>query len=174
MKRSVFFVVVGLVGGFIIGKVIYDKKPPQETFAQEIKQKDGSLVLERNPFDKPKKIVAPDGAEIFRQANFIVNPTSLDKMNLTVSIVKMPDDTLRTIVKTDNGQIIGGTDIPVGNTSTAKELKWGAGFIYGKNKQGLFVQRLTETFIFGADVIRQNNLVTDYYYDYTLRLGFRF
>lgn len=173
MKRSVFFVVVGLVGGFIIGKVIYDKKPPQETFAQEIKQKDGSLVLERNPFDKPKKIVAPDGAEIFRQANFIVNPTSLDKMNLTVSIVKMPDDTLRTIVKTDNGQIIGGTDIPVDSLHRPINYDYTAGFIIGKDIKGLFLQRDFDRFSFGLDICQK---VDNYNQTlgYNVRMGYRF
>lgn len=171
--KTALLILLGVLMGFLIGRVIYKHSPPQEIFAQAIRQKDGSLVLERNPYEQPKPIQMPSGAEIFRQASFIVNPTSLDKLNLTVSLVKMPDDTLRTIVKTDNGQIIGGTDIPVDSLHRPINYDYTAGFIIGKDIKGLFLQKDFDRFSFGLD-IRQKVDNYNQTLGYNVRLGYRF
>ena len=171
--KTALLILLGVLTGFLIGRVIYKHSPPQEIFAQAIRQKDGSLVLERNPYEKPKPIQMPDGAEIFRQATFIVNPTSLDKLNLTVSLVKMPDDTLRTIVKTDNGEIVSGTDIPVDLLKRPIDYNYTAGIIYGNGIQGLFIQREFGRVTFGFDLQAQlANYAKNY--DYTFRVGYKF
>jgi len=171
--KTALLISLGVLTGFLIGKMVYQYKPPQETFAQAIRQKDGSLVLERNPFEKPKAIQMPNGAEIFRQATFIVNPSSLDKINLTVCLVKMPDETLRTIVKTDNGEIVGGTDIPVDLYKRPIDYNYTAGIIYGNSVKGLFLQRDFNRLTFGVDLYEQ---LTNYdkSYGYNFRLGYKF
>lgn len=171
--KTALLILLGVLTGFLIGRVIYKHSPPQEIFAQAIRQKDGSLVLERNPYEKPKPIQMPDGAEVFRQATFIVNPASLDKLNLTVSLVKMPDDTLRTIVKTENGEIVSGTDIPVDLFKRPIDYNYTAGIIYGNGIQGLFIQREFGRVTFGFDLQAQ---LVNYAknYDYTFRVGYKF
>jgi hypothetical protein len=171
--KTALLILLGVLTGFLIGKIVYQYNMPQETFAQSIRQKDGSLVLERNPYEKPKTVQMPNGAQIFRQATFIVNPSSLDKINLTVSLVKMPDETLRTIVKTDNGEIVGGTDIPVDLLKRPIDYNYTAGVIYGNGLKGLFLQRDLGRFTFGLDLYEQ---LTNYdkSYGYNFRLGYKF
>lgn len=166
--------VASLLIGFGIGRFIYRVEQPKEVFAQQIKQSDGSIVIERNPYDKAKKIVMPAGATLLRQQRLVIQPDSIGEIKLDFSLVKMPDKTLRVIAKTDNAKIVTAVDIPVSYMNTATELKWGAGYIYGKDKHGLFLQRFTETFIFGVDVIREKTFLYNSSYDYTLRLGIRF
>ena len=171
--KTALLILLGVLTGFLIGKMVYQYNMPQENFAQQIKQTDGSLVLERNPYEKPKPIQMPSGAEIFRQATFIVNPSSLDKMNLTVSLVKMPDDTLRTIVKTDNGEIVSGTDIPVDLFKRPIDYNYTAGIIYGNTVKGLFLQRDLGRFTLGLDLYEQlRNYDTSYGYNF--RFGYKF
>lgn len=172
MRLCLITALAGLVLGLGLGKYLFDKKPPQETFAQAIKQTDGSLVLERNPYEKPKKILMPTGAELFRQANFIVS-TKTDKLNLSVSLVKMPDDTLRTIVKTDKGEVIGGTDVPIDMLHRPVDYTWNAGFILGDQLKGIYVQKFYKRFNFGLDLYQHfDNFHKQL--GYNVRIGYSF
>ncbi len=80
MKTHLLVAVAAILIGFVIAWGIYRPKPaPAETAAPEVRQKDGSLILERKPEDPkqaaaiaPRKIDIPAGAKIEREVQVTV------------------------------------------------------------------------------------------------------
>ena len=164
----------GLLFGFLVGKYVYEYIPPQENFAQAIRQKDGSLILERNPYEKPKKIEMPTGATLIRQQILTIAPNDLGNIKLDFSLIKMSDESLRVVAKSSNGTIISGVDIPVAFASTSSEYKYTMGYIYRPNSHAIFIDRVTKRFVTGFEVVREKTQNFDYRISYGVKVGVRF
>ena len=175
MKVYAIFIAIGAVLGFFIGRAVYiTPKPKQETFAQKVIQTDGSVIIERNPYENTKKIIKPTDSKLIRQAFFEIKPNNEANIKLNLSLIRLEDQTMRIIAKTDNGTIINAVDVPIDPLGRRLEAKWGLGVIYGNESQGLFIERFTDRFIFGLDVIKQNHFAINNKYAYAFRFGYKF
>lgn len=153
----------GIVIGLFIGHSLYYKPVAKETPAFAVKQPDRSLILARDPDAKAKPAhQIPKGATVERIVKVIVKakpeaaPTipstssqwsepdhiaDVGKMidcppvNLDLSLVRMPDETRRVIVSSQNGDVLDGIDIPVEAAKpVSDDKKWAIGAIYYSNK----------------------------------------
>lgn len=85
LARSIVLLVVGLVAGVGLGWRLFTPAPaPIETPAAEIRQGDGSVVLERapDPLAKPAHEI-PRGGTVERQVSVTVRPTPVRRPDLT-------------------------------------------------------------------------------------------
>lgn len=153
----------GIVIGLFIGHSLYYKQVAKETPAFAVTQRDGSQIIKRDPDAKAKPAhQIPKGATVERIVKVIVKakpeaaPTiprtssqwsepghiaDVGKMidcppvNLDLSLVRMPDETRRVIVSSQNGDVLDGIDIPVESAKpVSDEKKWSIGAIYYSNK----------------------------------------
>lgn len=125
--------------------------------APEVRQADGSLVLERklDPAAKPAKKI-PAGAKVERLVSIKVKPNppaanpaqptsaaDCPEAQVDLSLVKMPDETRRVIASSPNGAIVGGLDVPVEPTMAPPSRKWAAGLSWDPVKQapGIWLDR---------------------------------
>lgn len=151
----------GIVIGLFIGHSLYYKPVAKEAPAFAVKQPDKSLILARDPDAKAKPAhQIPKGATVERIVKVIVkartqqtNPVESTKrsepdhiadvgkmidcppVNLDLSLVRMPDETRRVIVSSQNGDVLDGIDIPVESAKpVSDDKKWSIGAIYYSNK----------------------------------------
>lgn len=153
----------GIVLGLFIGHSLYYKPPVKEAPAFAVKQPDKSLILARDPDAKAKPAhQIPKGATVERIVKVIVkakpeenktiprtssqwsepdhvveanNMVDCPPVNLDLSLVRLPDETRRVIVSSQNGDILDGIDIPVEAAKTVSdEKKWSVGGTYFTNK----------------------------------------
>jgi hypothetical protein len=151
----------GIVIGLFIGHSLYYKPAAKETPAIAVKQRDKSLILARDPDAKAKPAhEIPKGATVERIVKVIVkakpeqtNPVESTKraepdhiadvgkmidcppVNLDLSLVRMPDETRRVIVSSQNGDILDGIDIPVEAAKpVSDDKKWAIGATYYENR----------------------------------------
>jgi hypothetical protein len=168
--------------GLSVGYRLYRPKPvtAKEAFAPEIRQKDGSLVLTRDPNAKvpgPPKVI-PKGAEVIRSAQVLYLPTGVtpgsrlpDEIDL--HLMKMPDGTERILAESPTGTIVGGMDIP--RKPATPDLKWAAGGMYGpvQKTYGVFVDRDLGPWRVGLEVT-QTQLQGLRSVDIWVKVGLRF
>lgn len=185
MKKLGFIFIIGLGLGYLIGFKVFSPKTIVEAPAAEIRQKDGSLVLQRDPNAKIKPITLPNGSELIRQASVTIKPSErfieglkhdlgpIPTMTVDISLVRLNDGTHRVIAKSQDGDIVGGIDIPIEKASVPKDYKWVAGGIVLKNGYGLFVQRNWGSLMVGLDVMQTQHL-SNKSMDYAFRAGIRF
>lgn len=153
----------GIVIGLFIGHSLYYKPVVKEGPAFAVKQPDKSLILARDPEAKAKPAhQIPKGATVERIVKVIVkakpeaaptiprtssqwsesdhipdvgNMVDCPPVNLDLSLVRMPDETRRVIVSSQNGDILDGIDIPVEAAKPVSDAKkWGIGGTYFTNK----------------------------------------
>jgi hypothetical protein len=153
----------GIVIGLFIGHSLYYKPVAKETPAFAVKQPDKSLILARDPDAKAKPAhQIPKGATVERIVKVIVKakteaaPTiprtssqwsepdhiadagemvDCPPVNLDLSLVRMPDETRRVIVSSQNGDVLDGIDIPVEAAKPVSDAKkWAIGAIYYSNR----------------------------------------
>jgi hypothetical protein len=161
MFGAIVSALLGMVAGLFIGHSLYYKPVAKETPAFAVKQPDKSLILARDPDAKAKPAhQIPKGATVERIVKVIVkakpeqtNPVESTKraepdhiadvgnmidcppVNLDLSLVRMPDETRRVIVSSQNGDVLDGIDIPVEAAKTVSdEKKWSVGGTYFTNK----------------------------------------
>lgn len=92
LARSIVLLVVGLAAGVGLGWRLFTPAPaPIETPAPEVRQGDGSVVLERapDPAAKPAHEI-PRGGTVERQVSVTVRPTPVRKPDLTTSPAGSP------------------------------------------------------------------------------------
>lgn len=159
---AVIFLAGGVVG-WSLGKHYY--KPIATTastsYAPAIQQKDGSLVLERNPTRPatPKQTLPP-GARVERVVEVQVQPdTGAKPVSVDLTLVKMPDNTERVVASSPDGKVIGGVDVPAPTQAAPRTLKWAAGGVWGTTAwgdeaKGIFVDRDFEVLRTGVEVTR--------------------
>lgn len=145
--------VLGITGGLVCGWWLW--KPhhaPVEAPAVAVQlPKSGAVAIERKPSASvPPKIAAAANelnrkAKLTRAATITVQPAQADcdPVELELGIVKLPDDTQRVILRSDNATITGGVDIPLATEQVVKELKWAAGASYDpvERTYGVFLDR---------------------------------
>ncbi len=143
----------GIAVGLGIGWKLWSPKAPVvETYAPQVKQPDGSLVLERKPqADAKPAQQLPQGAKLERVVQVTVQPNQppanpvsprpsgsdvlapaetrppCPPVRVDLSLVRMPDLTRRVIASSPDGQVVGGVDIPVEAARPVRTLKWAAG-----------------------------------------------
>ena len=185
MRLKIFIFSAGLLLGYGLGYKQFSPKPVVETNAPEIRQKDGSLVLERKISEKPlnRPIMPFNASEWIRHSEVLINPnTSLIGSNAEIKpikvsfdLVKLSDQTYRVIVNAENGEVIGGVDVPIQTVHNPEQTKWAAGGIILNDGYGAFIQRNIGAFLVGLDVaqIHHKELNTKDL-QYSLRFGVRF
>lgn len=152
----------GIVVGLFIGHSLYYKPVAKETPAFAVKQPDRSLILARDPDAKAKPAhQIPKGATVERVVKVIVRAKPVPEtipsipskrpepdhiadvgkmidcppVNLDLSLVRMPDETRRVIVSSQNGDVLDGIDIPVESAKPVSDSKkWSVGGTYFQNK----------------------------------------
>jgi hypothetical protein len=159
-RRGVQALAASLIfaAGIGTGWTLWRPKPPEvETYAQEKRQADGSLVLERKPQpDARPAHEIPKGAKLERLVQVHVKPRSdtptaatgtpgsgpvnvlpeLPPVTVDLSLVRLSDQTRRVIVSSPNGDVIGGVDVPVEAAREAKALRWAAGYEFARSTWG--------------------------------------
>jgi hypothetical protein len=151
----------GIAAGLGIGWKLWSPKAPVvETYAPEVKQPDGSVILERKPMTptEANKVVhlpqLPKGAKVEREVEVVVQPDQpagpvsprpsgsdvsaeparppCPPVRIDLALVKMPDDSRRVIASSPDGKVVGGVDIPTLPDAPAPRVtKWAAGGVYG-------------------------------------------
>lgn len=134
--------VLVLVLAMSVSWYVWSPKPaPPEIYAPEIKQSDGSIIMEKTPNASVKPTFkVPKGATVERVIKFAVQaktPVSntdgqsgttekvtlsdstkkaavvCPPVNVELALVRNSDETKSVIARADNGEIIGAVDIPV-------------------------------------------------------------
>lgn len=182
---------IGVVIGLALGWKIYRPKKTQEAYAPPIVQKDGSIVIEKNPNAKlePKQII-PKGAVVERVIHVEIEPLPMlipgsngtdlpaqplsspcSEVTLDMTIVRM-ENGRRVIVSSPNGRILKAIDVPY-DSRIVKDLKWSAGAIVGYKSIGAYVERDIGPFRLGGEI---NRISRDraQEWDGRLKVGVRF
>jgi hypothetical protein len=153
---------LGLLAGLALGWQLWRPRPVVETPAAEVRQPDGSLVLERapDPSARPRHQV-PRGATVERVATVTVQPDPVEgnppntkrpqpadsstppvapcrcaPVHVDLSLVRLEDGTRRVIASARGGTVIGGVDIPVESAAPDRELPWAIGVVYEWERRG--------------------------------------
>lgn len=155
MNRVYFYagVIVALIAaGIGLGYYWFRPEPPKpETYAPAAVQEDGSLVVERKPQANARpKAQIPKDAKVERIVRFEVKPlelppqasldgagaleTSCPSLDMELTLVELPDETRRVILRSERGEVLNAIDIPVKSAKEYKEPKWILGA--GKNLFG--------------------------------------
>ncbi len=169
---------LGLVVGLGLGWNLWKPGPLRpETYALEIRQKDGSLILERRPQplrEAIRTVLAPSlpqGAVLERLVSATVRPwpTTLPEIpaatpgaivcppvKVNLALVRMPDQTRRVIASSPDGEVVGGMDIPIEPASVVRDLRNAVGMsFHGQRTYGLWAERDYGPIRIGADVAQQ-------------------
>lgn len=145
--------VMGITFGLLGGWWLWRPRPtPTEAPAAAVQlTKSGAVAIER----KPEAVVPPKiaaavkelnrKAKLTRAATITVQPTQAgcDAIDIELGVVKLPDDTSRVVVRSDDATVTGGVDIPTAKEQVVKELKWAAGASYDpvERTYGVFIDR---------------------------------
>ena len=148
-----------------VGAGIWIGRPGKiiETAAPEVKQDDGSIIVERAPDAKAKpKQKVPKGSKVERTGEITVQggaPAAAGKpcppVTIDTTLVRNEDGSQRVIVSSPDGPITRAIDIPVETAAPPPEPKlWAAGLSYDPIKQtgGLWVERDIMRVRLGAEV----------------------
>lgn len=150
--------------GVATGWKFYAPKPaPPITYAPEVRQGDGSLILERKPQADPKPAQqVPKGARVERVVQVTVqphppgpsgevmgetSPSSLEvpaapvaampsPVRVDLTLLRMPDQSRRVVASSPDGTVVGGIDIPLEDGRVVRVPKWAAGMVYGTTAWG--------------------------------------
>ena len=143
--------------------------PVVETPAAEVRQGDGSLVLERRPGKAKPAAQLPKRAKLERQIRIDVQPERADCPVCTVdlSLVRMPDDTRRVVASSPTGEILSGLDVPV--VSMEARRRWLAGALYNGRWGGLVARDVGPFVLGGAATIERDDALVPW-----LLIGGRF
>ena len=97
--------------------------------APAVRQDDGSLVASRVSAvtSLPVQVKLPAKAKPVRQVTATASAPDCQPVEITTTLVEMPDLTYRAIVSSSNGEILAATDTPIGTRHVAPEYRWAAG-----------------------------------------------
>ena len=170
---------VGAIAGMVLGWILWKPKPvPPETYAPEVRQQDGSLVLERKPHaDAQPAHQIPRGARVERVVQVkvqprIATPTAAPAIpgsgpvsvtpdlqppvTVDLSLVRLSDQTRRVIASSPDGEVISGVDIPVETARPVRSLRWAAGGLWNPSDRtwGAWLQRDLGPAVLGVDAFQ--------------------
>lgn len=119
---------IGGIGGYWLAqknKPVAIIEPP----APAVRQSDGSLVASRVAAvtTLPVPVKLPPKAKPVRQVTAIASAPECQPVEITTTLVEMPDLTYRAIVSSANGEILAATDTPIGTRYAAPSYRWAAG-----------------------------------------------
>ena len=97
--------------------------------APAARQSDGSLVASRVAAVTalPVPVKLPHKAKPVRQVTATASAPDCQPVEITTTLVEMPDLTMRAIVSSSNGEILAATDTPIGTRYAAASYRWAAG-----------------------------------------------
>jgi hypothetical protein len=174
-------IVIAFGGGLYTGYSMYHKEPVSIAVqdvkpAPEIKQKDGSIVLEKAPQINVKpKHVLPVGSKAEREitVKLASKQPECPPVTADISIVSTGEGEKRVVVSSTDGTIVGGLDVPVIDTKLVAKpetLKWAVGASYNSDKQyGAWIDRDIGPMRVGAEIVKTNEDTL-----YIVKLGIRF
>ena len=146
---------IGALGGLSLGWTLWGRQAPiVEAPAPEVRQPDGSLVLERapdpgarapmplprgstlervatvtvrpDPAPAPAPIVPDSGLNVPRETP-APPPCECAPVHVDLALVRLEDGSRRVIASARGGQVIGGVDVPVETPGPRRVLRWAAG-----------------------------------------------
>lgn len=140
--------------------------PVVEKPAPEVKQDDGSVIVERAPDAKAKpKHKVPNGVKVERTASVTVQGEGLKMpggevkpcppVTVDLSLVREQDGGKRVIASSPDGQIVRAIDIPIETAAPPEEpKKWAAGLSWSPTHQtaGVWLERDVSRFRVGVEI----------------------
>lgn len=182
-------IAVALFSAAAFGWWLGQPRPVQETAAPEVRQADGSVVLERrpDPHAKPKQQI-PRKAKVERVAQVTVQPDAIAEpskpcppVTVDLSLIREPDGMRRVLASSPDGQVVGGLDVPVESAlSPPAPKRWAAGLSWSPSDQtvGIWIERDVPVFSkvvrVGAEVNQARAAVGAPGIETRLRLGLAF
>ena len=144
MRYYLGCLVLGLVAGYYLGFQANKPIAVTETYKPEVRQSDGSLVLERKPdaTKKPKQVLPPETTVERIVSVEVQTEKPVDHVSVDLTLVSEPDGSKRVIASSPDGTVVGGADFPVAPISIPRIQHWGVGVAYNPamKKYGGFVQ----------------------------------
>jgi hypothetical protein len=163
-------------GGLAAGYRLYHSESILEGYAPPVEQRDGSVILKRDPEAKPDAPAPKLPGKVERTVVVKVKPkpekkepTKPDQSGLC-PVLECPALTVRldliqqeegrrVVASSPDGDIVGGIDIPIEKWIKRNENKWAAGVTYDTDrKPGAFLDRDLGPFRVGveadAEVVR--------------------
>ena len=147
--------------GLLLGWFIWGGKADPEGPAVAVRQRDESLVLERQPAQvvTPPVHAIPAKSREERRVSVTIQPTAAACPTVTVdlSLVRDADGGARVIASSPDGRVVKGLDVPIGAPGASwrdgPRPKWAAGMTYaGGNAFGVLVHRDIWRFRVGVEV----------------------
>lgn len=129
MRKSLILIALSFAAGLWLGSRRPEPVAIIETPAHAVRQDDGSLVASRVAAvtTLPVPVNLPPKAKPVRQVKATASAVDFQPVEVTTTLVEMPDLTLRAIVSSSNGEILTATDTPIGTRYAAPEYRWAAG-----------------------------------------------
>lgn len=170
----------GVMAGMALGWSLWKPKlAKMEFYAAEVKQKDGSKILEKKPQSEAKPMQEiPKGAKVERIVKVTIQPKlapiptvgpstpasgSPSPVTVDLTVLRMPDNSSRVVASSPDGTVISGVDIPVQPAKESKILNWQAGASWnpGDRTYGVWAARSAGPLILGAHIFQERipNLV---------------
>lgn len=182
-------IAAAILSAAALGWWLGQPKPVQETAAAQVRQGDGSIVLERRPDQraKPKQQI-PRKAKVERVAQVTVQPDAIAEpgkpcppVTVDMTLIREPDGMRRVLASSPDGQVVGGLDIPVESAAPPAEPKrWAAGMSWsvGDQTAGVWIERDVPVFSkvvrLGAEVNQARAALDSSGVETRLRVGFAF
>ncbi|HBG31019.1 MAG TPA: hypothetical protein DDW98_10375 [Gammaproteobacteria bacterium] len=145
--------------------------------APEVRQADGSVVLERDPepASEPAPHTIPRGHVEERRISVQVQPdvstnrTNLDAaptcecrpVRVDLSLARDTEGGRRVIASSPDGRVLGGLDVPIVQTMLVTPPKWSAGISYDPfdGTPGAWIERDYGRIRVGADLYQERNAI---------------
>ena len=133
--------------GVLLGWAIWGRVHPVGP-QPEIRQSDGSLVLEVKPtpvLNPPPTL--PEKAKEARRVTVVLQPTNAEcpPVEVNLSHVRMPDGSSRVVAWSPDGKVNSGLDVPITEVyrdAVQNKTHWAAGVSYaGERAYGVFIHR---------------------------------
>lgn len=169
--------IAAVAGGMALGWRMNRPAPGKiDPPAPEIKQADGSLVLERklDPQAQPKQQL-PSGARAERVVSVAVMPRTSGPahvgkeaprpVTVDLTLARLKDGTQRVIASSPDGEVVGGVDVPFSAPPVVKVPKWSASALAGfdlykkRPVYGAMVSRASGPFTVSGGFIGQTAFV---------------
>jgi len=173
-KLIAAIIAASFAAGLAAGWWLYHPTVKPETYKPAVKQKDGSVILERNPNGTVSAPMPALPRKPSRTIQVTVKPKPVEPgsctlecpaVNVRLDLVK-DDDGQRVIASSPDGDIIGGIDVPVEPWIKRNENLWAAGLTYSHDRRlGAFIDRDLGPFRAGIEADAES---------VRLRVGIRF
>jgi len=173
-KLIAAIIAASFAAGLAAGWWLYHPTVKPETYKPAVKQKDGSVILERNPNGTVSAPMPALPRKPSRTIQVTVKPKPVEPgsctlecpaVNVRLDLVK-DDDGQRVIASSPDGDIIGGMDVPHEPWIKRNENLWAAGLTYSHDRRlGAFIDRDLGPFRTGIEADAES---------VRLRIGIRF